>query len=70
MSAVSAEAPVLEVSGLVKHFGVTRGLINRKTIGLDHFTIGVNRAALHMGCFAIHMDHRAIHMDRATIRPD
>ena len=28
MIGVSGEAPVLEVNGLVKHFGVTRGLIN------------------------------------------
>jgi ABC-type oligopeptide transport system ATPase subunit len=34
MNAPSAEAPVLEVNGLVKHFGVTRGLVNRKVIGL------------------------------------
>ena len=34
MNDVSSETPVLEVKSLVKHFGVTRGLINRKVIGL------------------------------------
>ena len=34
MSGVSGDAPVLEVDGLVKHFGVSRGLIHRKVIGL------------------------------------
>ena len=29
-----SDVPVLQVDGLVKHFGVTRGLINRKVIGL------------------------------------
>jgi len=34
MKNVSSETPVLQVNSLVKHFGVTRGLINRKVIGL------------------------------------
>ena len=34
MIGVSGETPVLEVNGLVKHFGVTRGLIKNKVIGL------------------------------------
>ncbi len=34
MSDFRSDVPVLQVDGLVKHFGVTRGLINRKVIGL------------------------------------
>src|SRR6476659_8003700 len=34
MNDVSSETPVLDVHSLGKHFGVTRGLINRKVIGL------------------------------------
>ena len=34
MSDFRSDVPVLQVDGLVKHFGVTRGLVNRKVIGL------------------------------------
>ena len=34
MNDVASEIPVLQVNGLVKHFGVTRGLIRNQVIGL------------------------------------
>ena len=34
MNDVASDVPVLQVNGLVKHFGVTRGLIRNHVIGL------------------------------------
>ncbi len=39
---MSEAVPVLEVSGLIKHFPVTRGLIRRKTIGMVRAVEGVS----------------------------